>query len=175
MNTKPKENLQKRIDTLESELFEVKSNLKIARHQSYAAYDTDWSNINSRINTKENQRLYAKAGKKYIPVNDPYGYDGLGHGFWLIKVENGSTSIRQQVFPKKVHITAAARLLENKLVKIIREATEARPSKQSLTLQEKADWDIFIKKHGKSFNTLQYPSFQENAEKIVKAILNEDY
>lgn len=175
MNTKPKENLQKRIDTLESELFEVKSNLKIARHQSYTAYDTNWSNINSRINIKENQRRYVKVGKKYIPVNDPYGYDGLGNGFWLIKVENGSTSIRQQVYPKKVHITAAARALENKLVKIICEACKARPSKQTLTLQEKADWDIFIKKHEKSFNTLQYPSFQENAEKIVKAILDEDY
>ena len=35
------------------------------------------------------------------------------------------------------------------------------------------DWDEFIAKHGESFNTLQYPSIQENAEKIIMAILDE--
>lgn len=175
MNTQSQENLQKRIDTLESELSEVKFKLTLAHHQSYAGYDTDWSHLNNCINAKETQRQYVKVGKKYIPVNDPYAYDGLRNGFWLVKVENGSTSIRQQIYPQKVHITAAARLLEDKLVKIIREACEARTGKKSLTPQEKADWDAFIKRHGESFNTLHYPSFQENAEKIVKAILDEDY
>ncbi len=40
--------------------------------------------------------------------------------------------------------------------------------------EEKKDWDAFIKKHGESFNTLHYPSMQENAEKIVKALIEED-
>jgi hypothetical protein len=43
-----------------------------------------------------------------------------------------------------------------------------------LTAEEKKDWDAFIKKHGESFSTLQYPSFQENAEKIVKALIGEE-
>jgi hypothetical protein len=91
----------------------------------------------------------------------------------LLRISNGCTSIRQEIFPVKAPIHAAARDLEDKLVKIIREASEARPSKQPLTAAEKKDWDAFIKKHGNSFSTLQYPSMQENAEKIIKALIGD--
>lgn len=127
----------------------------------------------SRIAIKEDQRLYRKIGKKFVPVNDPYAYDGLRNGFWLIQVKDGCTSIRQEVYPDKASIHAAARLMEDELVDIIRKAGEARPNKTPLSPEEKKDWDKFIKKHGESFNTLHYPSMQENAEKIVKALIGE--
>jgi hypothetical protein len=129
--------------------------------------------VNVRAAIKEDQRLYRKVGKKFIPVNDPYAYDGLREGFWLIQVKDGSTSIRQQIYPDKAPLTAAARMVEDKLVEIIRKASEARPNKTPLTEEEKKDWDKFIKKHGDSFNTLHYPSFQENAEKIIAAIVDQ--
>lgn len=129
--------------------------------------------VTVRAADKEDKRLYRKAGKKYVPVNDPYAYDGLRDGFWLIHVEEGCTSIRQQIYPEKSPVTAAARLMEEKLIDIIRKASEARPQKNPLTPEEKKDWDKFIAKHGNSFNTLCYPSFQENAEKIVAALLDE--
>ena len=129
--------------------------------------------INVRAAAKEDQRLYRKVGKKFVPVNDPYAYDGLRNGFWLIQIKDGSTSIRQEIYPDKAAIHAAARLMEDKLVDIIRKAGEARPNKIALSAEEKKDWDAFIKKHGESFSTLQYPSFQENAEKIVKALIGE--
>jgi Trk K+ transport system NAD-binding subunit len=122
--------------------------------------------------SKEDQRLYRKVGKKFVPVNDPYAYDGLREGFWLIHIKEGSTSIRQQIYPEKSAITAAARLMEEKLIDIIRKASEARPAKASLTPELKKDWDKFIAKHGDSFNTLCYPSMQENAEKIVAALID---
>ena len=128
----------------------------------------------NRLAVKEDQRLYRKVGKKFVPVNDPYAYDGLRNGFWLIQIKDGSTSIRQEVYPDKASIHAAARLMEDKLVDIIRKASEARPNKTPLSAEEKKDWDAFIKKHGDSFNTLDYPSMQENAEKIVKALIEED-
>ena len=128
--------------------------------------------VTHRASLKEHHRLYRKAGKKFIPVNDPYAYDGLRNGFWLIHVKDGSTAIRQEIYPDKAHISAAARELEDKLVDIIREACEARPNKTPLTPEQKKDWEKFIKKHGESFNTLYYPSFQENAEKIVQALKN---
>lgn len=128
----------------------------------------------TRLAIKEDQRLYRKVGKKFVPVNDPYAYDGLRNGFWLIQVKDGSTSIRQEVYPDNACIHAAARLMEDKLVDIIRKAGEASPNKTPLSAEEKKDWDKFIKKHGKSFNTLHYPSMQENAEKIVKALIGED-
>ena len=129
--------------------------------------------VATRAAVKEDQRVYRKVGKKFVPVNDPYAYDGLREGFWLIKIDKGCTSIRQQIYPDKAPLTAAARLIEDKLVDIIRKASEARPAKIPLTPEEKKDWDKFIAKHGESFNTLCYPSIQENAEKIIMAIVDE--
>ena len=123
---------------------------------------------------KEEKRLYRKCGKKFTAVNDPYAYDGLKNGFWLIQIKDGCTSIRQQIYPDKAHITSAARLMEERLVEIIRKATEARPAKTPLKPEQKKDWDRFIKKHGAEFNTLHYPSLHENAEKIIEALLGEE-
>jgi hypothetical protein len=136
------------------------------------------SNGASRIKftaaVKETKRLYRKCGKKFLPVNDPYAYDGLKNGFWLIQIKDGWTSIRQQIYPDKAHINSAARLMEEKLVEIIRKSGEARPAKTPLTPEQKKDWDRFIKKHGAEFNTLHYPSMQENAEKIIEALLGKE-
>ena len=130
--------------------------------------------VAARAAAKEDQRLYRKVGKKFVPVNDPYAYDGLRNGFWLIQVKDGSTSIRQEIYPDKASLHAAARLMEDKLVQIICKACEARPNQTELSPQEKKDWEAFMKKHGQSFNTLSYPSIQESAEKIVKALIGEE-
>lgn len=130
--------------------------------------------VNTRAAIKEDQRLYRKVGKKFVPANDPYACDGLRNGSWLVQVKDGSTSIRQEIYPDKASIHAAARLMENELVEIIRKAGEARPTKTPLSPEEKKDWDKFIKKHGESFNMLHYPSMQENAEKIIKVLLGEE-
>jgi len=122
---------------------------------------------------KEGQRIYRKVGKKFVPANDPYAYEGLRDGFWLIHIKEGCTSIRQQIYPDKAPLTAAARLVEDKIIDIIRKVSEARPAKTALTHAQKKDWDKFIKKHGESFSTLSYPSVQENAEKILMAIVDE--
>ena len=130
--------------------------------------------VAARAAAKEDQRLYRKVGKKFVPANDPYAYDGLRNGFWLIQVKDGSTSIRQEIYPDKASLHAAARLMEDKLVQIICGACEARPNETELSPEEKKDWEAFIKKHGDSFNTLSYPSIQESAEKIVKALIGEE-
>ena len=130
--------------------------------------------VAARAAAKEDQRLYRKVGKKFVPANDPYAYDGLRNGFWLIQIKDGSTSIRQEIYPDKASLHAAARLMEDKLVQIICGACEARPNETELSPEEKKDWDAFIKKHGDSFNTLSYPSIQESAEKIVKALIGEE-
>lgn len=124
-----------------------------------------------RIYDKMNEQLYKKVGSKYVAVTDPYAYDGLREGWWLVKVTPGSTSIRQAVYPSKAELAAAARDKEDELVQIILKASEARPTKIPLSDQAKADWDWFIERNGKEFNTLEYPSIQENAERIVEALL----
>ena len=144
------------------------------RYRNLFNYKFQTDNSVGRAALKEDSRLYRKVGAKFVAVNDPYAYEGLRNGFWLVHVKDGCTSIRQQISPDNSRITAAARLLEDKLVGIIRKAGEARPSGAILTVEEKKDWDKFIKKHGDSFNTLHYPSLQENAEKIIKALLGEE-
>jgi hypothetical protein len=128
-------------------------------------------NAETRIYDKMNQIRYKKVGRKYVQDNDIWAYDGLREGWWLVKVAPGSTSIRQQVYPSRSEISAAARDKEDELIKIIREASEARPPKRPLTPEALADWQAFIAKHGEQFNTLEYPSIQENAEKIIEALL----
>ena len=142
------------------------------RNQLYYKFQNN--SVTAKAAQIESQRLYRKIGKKFVPVNDPYAYTGLHNGFWLVNVTEGCTSIRQQIFPDKAPLTAAACLMEEKLLKIIREASAARPAKIALTPEEKKDWDKFIAKHGDSFNTLHYPSIQENAEKIVSALTGKD-
>ena len=116
--------------------------------------------------------LYKKVGKKYVQASDPWAYTGLREGWWLVKVSSGCTSVRSAVYPAKAEILAAAKEKEDELVDIIRKVSEAKP-KEGVPISEEArkDWQWFISKHGKEFNTIYYPSFQENAEKIVDALL----
>lgn len=125
-----------------------------------------------RAYTKQNNTLFQKKGNKYVPVNDPWAYDGLREGWWLVKVQSGSTTIRSAVYPAQAELFAAAKDKEDELIKIIREASEAKP-KEGVPMSEQAfkDWQWFVNKHGKEFSTIHFPSFQENAEKIVKALL----
>lgn len=129
-------------------------------------------NAAMRVYDKMNQQLYRKVGRKYVTVTDPYALDGLREGWWLVKVSPGSTSIRQQVRPADAEISAAARDKEEELMKIIRKASEAKPAKTPISQEALADWQAFIDKHGNEFSSLQFPSIQENAEKIVEALLN---
>lgn len=157
----------------DAELIEYYKNKADRLHEQLAfKFKTD--PISAKAALKEDSRLYRKIGNKFVPDNDPYAYEGLRNGFWLVQVKDGHTSIRQQIYPEKAPITAAARVIEDKLVDIIRKAGEARPNKTPLTPEEKKDWDKFIKKHGDSFNTLHYPSIQENAQKIIEALIGKE-
>jgi hypothetical protein len=129
-------------------------------------------NSKTRISLKKDQILYKKVNGKYVPVTDPWAMEGLREGWWLVKVTPSSHTIRAAVYPDKAELVAAAKDMEEKLMDIIRDASKARPSKSFLNPDEKRDWDWFVKKHGESFNALHYPSFAENAEKIMDVLLD---
>ncbi len=127
-----------------------------------------------QILDKSDRDRYRKVGKKYVLCNDFDAYEGLEKGFWLVQVREGRTSIKRMVYPANAEITAAAKLKEEKLLDVIREASEARPSKLPISPEALADWNAFIAKHGQEFSMLQYPSWQENAEKIIKILLDKE-
>ena len=59
------------------------------RYRNLFNYKFQTDSVAYRAAVKEDQRLYRKVGKKFIPVNDPQAYDGLRNGFWLIEVRDG--------------------------------------------------------------------------------------
>lgn len=128
-------------------------------------------NAQKRIENKESQILYKKIGRKYVPINDPWAYDGLRAGYWLVKVSEGCTSIRASICPAKAELQAAIKDKEDQIIDVIRKASEARPQKRPVSKQAKADWNWFLARNGNEFNTLEYPSMQENAENILKILL----
>lgn len=129
-----------------------------------------------QILEKTSRDRYKKVGNRYVLCNDFDAYEGLEKGFWLVQVREGSTSIKKMVYPANAEIAAAAKRKEEKLLDVIREASEARPSKRPISPEALADWKAFAAKHGQEFSTLEYPSWQENAEKIIKILLDkEDY
>ena len=127
-----------------------------------------------QILDKSDRDRYRKVGKKYVLCNDFDAYEGLEKGFWLVQVREGCTSIKRMVYPANAEIAAAAKLKEEKLLDVIREASEARPSKLPISPEALADWNAFIAKHGQEFSMLQYPSWQENAEKIIEILLDKE-
>ena len=125
-----------------------------------------------RAYNKQNNILFQRKGNRYVPVNDPWAYDGLREGWWLVKVQPGCTSIRSIVYPAQAELLAAAKDKEEELIKIIREASESKP-KEGVPMSEELrnDWKTLVAKHGDELSAIYFPSFQENAEKIVSALL----
>ena len=129
-------------------------------------------NAVTNVYNKMSQTLYKKVGRKYVPASDPYAYDGLREGWWLVKVAPGSTSIRQCLHPHSAELAAAAKDKEEQLIAIIRDASAPNPKEGiALSAEAAADWNALIAKHGNEFSAMHYPSFHENAEKIVSALL----
>lgn len=128
-------------------------------------------NAETRIYEKESRQLYKKVGRKYVPHNDPFGYEGLSEGWHLIKVAKGCTS-RVPVFPARAELQAAIKDKQDKIVDILLECSKAKP-KEGIKLSDEASkaYNDLMEKHGNEFSILYYPSFKECADKIVEALL----
>lgn len=93
-------------------------------------------------------QLYKKVGRKYIPVNDPNGYDGLPEGFWLVFVRPGSISVRTQLEPDMAPIDAMLMKHVDELTDMIIEASQAKPA-HNFTEKQKLAFDDMQAKLGK--------------------------
>lgn len=124
-----------------------------------------------RISLKEDSIRYKKVGNRYIPDNDPYSYEGLTNGWWLVKITPESKTMRATVSPNNAEIDTAAQDKADELMNIIREAGEGAPTKAELTPEALADWKALIAKHGEQFNYISYPSCYDMATKIMNNLL----
>lgn len=112
--------------------------------------------------------LYEKQGRKFVPVASYVATDYWRDGCYLVQVKPGSRSINSVAYPKYPEILVAVKSLENNLIKIIKEASEARPVNRELTKKELKVWEKLKKEFGKQI--LWFPSYSEIAEKIMSAI-----
>lgn len=115
--------------------------------------------------------LYEKRGRRYIQVNDPWAYYGLGKGDWLVKVKPGVTSVRLQLEPDHAALDAALRDFEDALVDALHEASKLRSSNQKISEKERKAWDVFTAAMGADMPTyFAYPSLVEIAQAGVAAV-----
>lgn len=116
--------------------------------------------------------LYQKVGKRYHPVRDSHAYDGLGNGSWLVVVDEGCTSIRQSLTPDTAAVEVAFKITEERLVRILAKASEARFSEKiEMTPREQKAVKAYQKAIGEE-KTLyfEYDSLYGMAQTILKEL-----
>jgi len=120
--------------------------------------------------------LYEKRGKKYYPVRDSEGYNGLENGCWLVMVENGCTTTKKTVEPATAALQFATLMASNKVARFLSEASQARPSITEYTEKQKEAFNIIneILPEKDKFFYWNYDSMSGMAEKIIDLIL-QDY
>jgi len=124
-------------------------------------------------------QYYVKKGKRYVPVNDPHAYEGLGKGIYLVSVRPGCTTIRTMLNPKFAELDAALDCLQEGLTKAIAKQSEMRPSSIPLTVREQKAWKAFDKIMGgqkvRYFATFaSYSEIAESGATYVKKIMLEN-
>ena len=127
---------------------------------------SSWSNRN--LNDGHH---YQKIGKRYHKISDLNAFEGLPIGAWLVVVEKGCTSIRKCVEPENAAVEAAFKITEEKLVKIIAKACEARPKSTPLTALERKAIKAYYKVMGEEkILMFQYQSMYDMAKEILTEV-----
>ena len=124
------------------------------------------------------EKYYTKKGKKYFPVNDPYAYDGLGKGAWLVTVGQGCIATRRALHPKFVEIEAGLRYLEDGMCKAMLLKCELGSRDRIISDKEKKAWAKFRKIMGSDMPSMfSYPSLQDVAQsgcEYIKKVMEEN-
>ena len=119
--------------------------------------------------------FYEKVGRRYVPVQeyDEYLMDGLPYGNHMIMVYPGGQSTRYNVNPALAPMIAAMRVAEDKMSEAVRRASEMRPRKKELTVEQQRAWQRLNKSMGDDIYTLEVGSSRDIAEAGLKAMQQE--
>lgn len=120
--------------------------------------------------TSADKTLYAKKGRRYIPVLEHTTYDHLPEGHYLVTIKPGGTRMTRIVTPDEAPLKAALRHPTDVLAKLIVEASKGRPMREPLTQKQRDAWDRFVKDYADVYSIL-LPSAQEIAEKFLAALV----
>ena len=116
--------------------------------------------------------FYEKIGRRYKPVleNDNEFYDALPYGNHLIMCYPGGRSTRYNVNPALAPMIAACRVAEDQMSEAVRKASEMRPRRKELTVEQQRAWTRLNKVMGDDVYTIEVASAREIAEAGLKAM-----
>ena len=116
--------------------------------------------------------FYEKIGRRYKPVleNDNEFYDALPYGNHLIMCYPGGRSTRYNVDPALAPMIAAVRVAEDQMSEAVRKASEMRPRRKELTVEQQRAWTRLNKVMGDDVYTIEVASAREIAEAGLKAM-----
>ena len=115
---------------------------------------------------------YEKRGRRYVPVmeHDYELMDALPRGNHLIMCYPGGTSTRYNIEPALAPMIAAGRVAEDQISKAVRKASEMRPRRKELTVEQKSAWDRLTKAMGNEVYSIEIASAREIADAGLKAM-----
>jgi hypothetical protein len=118
---------------------------------------------------------YEKRGRRYYPVleNDYELHDAMPKGNHLIMCYPGGRSTRYNIEPALAPMIAAGRVAEDQISKAVRKASEMRPRRKELTVEQKRAWDCLTKAMGNEVYSIEIASAREIADAGLKAMQEE--
>ena len=115
---------------------------------------------------------YEKRGRRYVPVmeHDHELMDAMPRGNHLIMCYPGGTSTRYNIDPALAPMIAAGRVAEDRMSEAVRKASEMRPRRKELTVEQKRAWDRLTKAMGNEVYSIEIASAREIADAGLKAM-----
>jgi hypothetical protein len=115
---------------------------------------------------------YEKRGRRYVPVmeHDYELMDAMPKGNHLIMCYPGGQSTRYNIDPALAPMIAAGRVAEDRMSEAVRKASEMRPRKKELTVEQQRAWTRLNKVMGDDVYTIEIASAREIAEAGLKAM-----
>jgi hypothetical protein len=119
--------------------------------------------------------FYKKVGRKYVPVSeyDQELNDSFTKGNHLVMCYPGGQSTRYNIDPAFAPMIAASRYAGQSMLDTMREISEARPKRKSITDEQRQAWKVMKKAFGDEMFAYSYPSNIEIVEAGIKALMTE--
>lgn len=93
--------------------------------------------------------LYEKRGRRYFPVLEHDAYAGLPKGYYLLRIEPGSTSVSKTTEPDFAAVELAMRDAIDAMTDAMRKSCECLPPKRTpLTPRQKRGWEAWKREVG---------------------------
>jgi hypothetical protein len=118
--------------------------------------------------------FYRKEGRKYVAVSeyDDEFMSSIHHGNWLVSVYKGGSS-RRPIDPAFAPMIAAASYSKDVIAAKLRQASELRPSREPLTLEQFNAWGALSKAFGEESSTLNWPAAHDAVDAAINAMREE--